>query len=123
MPPNANTATFTFPGLPNGRLADGAWRATLASADVADPIGRHLTNTAGGGSAGDGWRFGFVRLTADTNRDGRVDVRDLGAFAQNYGRSTAAGPSGGDFNYDGRVDVLDLGALAQQYGKSYTPPA
>ena len=90
--PATDTATSTFPGLPNGRLTDGAWRATLASADVSDPIGRHLTNTSGGGSPDEGWRFGFVRLAADANRDGRVDVLDLGVLAQNYGRTTRRGP-------------------------------
>jgi M6 family metalloprotease-like protein len=43
----------------------------------------------------------------DVNADGILDLRDLLAFARQYG---TAGPAG-DLNGDGRVDDLDLGLL------------
>ena len=55
-------------------------------------------------------------IPGDANRDGRVDVGDLGILAANYGNIAGAAWAGGDFNLDGRVDVGDLGILAANYG-------
>ena len=61
----------------------------------------------------------------DANRDGLVDVGDLGILAANYGQDLATDlPNAtawewygyGDFNSDGVVDVGDLGILAANYG-------
>jgi hypothetical protein len=65
--------------------------------------------------------FSFLPLSAslipgDANKDGVVDVGDLGILAANYGTTTGATWSMGDFNGDGVVDVGDLGILAANYG-------
>ena len=41
---------------------------------------------------------------------------DLGILAANYGLTSGAVWSKGDFNGDGKVDVGDLGILAANYG-------
>jgi hypothetical protein len=52
-------------------------------------------------------------LSGDANRDGIVDVTDLGILATNW---QVSGTSvGGDFNFDGLVDVTDLGILATNW--------
>jgi hypothetical protein len=57
-----------------------------------------------------------VQLPGDANRDGKVDVSDLGILAANYGITAGATWGMGDFNNDGKVDVSDLGILAANYG-------
>ncbi len=52
----------------------------------------------------------------DANRDGHVDVSDLGILATNYGAGAESGWTTADFNADGTVDVSDLGILATNYG-------
>ena len=51
----------------------------------------------------------------DANRDGIVNVGDLGILAANYGGSNKTWDEG-DFNDDGLVNVGDLGILAANYG-------
>jgi hypothetical protein len=53
----------------------------------------------------------------DANKDGMVDVGDLGILAANYGGTGKAWEQG-DFNGDTLVDVGDLGILAANYGSS-----
>ena len=57
-------------------------------------------------------------LNGDANTDGKVSIADLGAVADNYGRSGDANWTHGDFNGDGLVGIADLGALADGYGSS-----
>jgi hypothetical protein len=59
-----------------------------------------------------------VSIPGDANRDGMVNVGDLGILAYNYGTPTDATWSMGDFNGDGKVNVGDLGILAGNYGYS-----
>jgi hypothetical protein len=54
-------------------------------------------------------------IPGDANKDGVVDVCDLGILAANYGSSNKDWAQG-DFNSDGIVDVGDLGILAANYG-------
>lgn len=51
----------------------------------------------------------------DLNGDLRVDVRDVGLFAGDFGASTYSFRS--DLNPDGRVDLADLGVFAQALGE------
>jgi hypothetical protein len=55
-------------------------------------------------------------ISGDANKDGVVDVGDLGILAANYGMTSGATWVMGDFNNDGVVDVGDLGILAANYG-------
>jgi hypothetical protein len=56
-------------------------------------------------------------IPGDANRDGMVDVGDLGIVAAHYGVEFHATWSMGDFNGDEDVDVGDLGILAAHYGE------
>jgi hypothetical protein len=58
-----------------------------------------------------------VASPGDANKDGMVDVGDLGILAANYGGTGKAWEQG-DFNGDTLVDVGDLGILAANYGSS-----
>jgi hypothetical protein len=102
-----NTATFTFPGFANGILPDGVYEAVLSDA-VADLFGNALASAH---------QLGFFVLAGDANRDGVVNIADLGILAANWqqaGRSF----SQGDYNYDGMVNIADLGILAANWQKS-----
>jgi hypothetical protein len=55
-------------------------------------------------------------IPGDANKDGKVDVSDLGILAANYGATAGATWETGDFNNDNKVDVSDLGILAANYG-------
>jgi fibronectin-binding autotransporter adhesin len=57
-------------------------------------------------------------LFGDTDLSGTVDIADLGTVALNYGRTSGATWSEGDFNGDGKVDISDLGTIALNYGDS-----
>ncbi len=62
-------------------------------------------------------------IPGDANRDGSVDVSDLGILATNYGAAGTFGWEDGDFTGDGAVDVSDLGILATNYGTVPTSQA
>jgi hypothetical protein len=66
--------------------------------------------------------FSIVIIPGDANKDGSVDVGDLGILAANYGGSNKSWGQG-DFNGDGLVDVGDLGILAAHYGEGSTQPS
>jgi hypothetical protein len=57
-----------------------------------------------------------LAMNGDTNLDGSVDFSDLTTFAAQFGRTTDATWSAGDFNYNGFVDRVDLGLLEANYG-------
>ncbi|NTV31091.1 hypothetical protein HGA91_03905 [candidate division WWE3 bacterium] len=59
-------------------------------------------------------------LIADINRDGAIDVFDLGILSANYNRRTSDDPanlqlSRSDINKDGSINVYDLGILIGVY--------
>ena len=58
----------------------------------------------------------------DADKNGAVDVVDLGILATNYDTPAGATWAKGDFNADGAVDVIDLGILATNYGWAATGP-
>jgi len=57
----------------------------------------------------------------DANRDGVVDVSDLGILAAHYG-GQENNWGAGDFNGDGSTEVSDLGILAANYGFGVLAP-
>ncbi len=61
-----------------------------------------------------GWVCGQYLLRVDLDRDGEVDVVDLGILLSNWGSTSK--PLA-DINQDGRVDVVDLGILLSNWGK------
>jgi hypothetical protein len=60
-------------------------------------------------------------VPGDADRDGDVDLVDLGTLASNYGTTSGAIWSMGDFDMDGDVDLVDLGSLAGNYGYGGSP--
>jgi len=59
-------------------------------------------------------------LWGDTNRDGSVNLLDLGNMADHWGDTTSVGWAEGDLNGDGVVNLLDLGIMADAWGNSLT---
>jgi hypothetical protein len=108
----ANVATFTFPGLPNGVLPDGNYRATLAAGSFADEWGNAYPVA---------YDYNFFALAGDADHDRDVDVNDLGILATHWQKSPRAF-SQGDFDYNGTVDVNDLGILASHWQQGLAPP-
>src|SRR5688500_7192563 len=83
-----NTATNAFGSV----LADGNYRAALASEDV---------KNAGGESLNGDHVLDFYFLGADADRDRDVDLQDFNRYAANQGQSGRTF-SQGDWNYDGQ---------------------
>jgi hypothetical protein len=104
----SNIATFNFPGLTNGRLATGRYRAVLLASGI-DSSGVHLDGN-GDGTANDNYTFDFIHLPGDVNGDGRVNITDFQRLETNYGK-TGATWADGDFNYDGTVNDADVRIL------------
>jgi hypothetical protein len=107
-----NTATFTFPGYPNGVLPNGSYAARIHTS---------LIDAFGNAMAVD-QTLNFFVLAGDANHDGKVDVADLGILASNW-QQTGRTFSQGDFTYDGKVDVADLGILASNWQGSLPMPS
>lgn len=58
-----------------------------------------------------------VRMPGDTDCNGKVDVKDVGQEAKNYGNPTYDIKY--DLNDDGLIDVRDLAISCKNYGKTY----
>ncbi len=64
----------------------------------------------------------YAVITPDTNRDGKVDIKDLAYVARSFGSSPEHlsdrwNPMA-DLNADGRVDIKDLALVALYFGKT-----
>jgi hypothetical protein len=93
----------------------------IMESDLASANGTDMTFNGNPGFAfEEGFKFAaelhLAPLAGDANKDGKVDVSDLGILAANYGLVAGATWTMGDFNQDGKVDVSDLGILAANYG-------
>ena len=53
-------------------------------------------------------RTGAVWMDGDFNQDGHVGIADLGALADNYGKTSGATWRDGDFNRDGKVGIAGM---------------
>ncbi len=111
--PATNTAVFAFPGLPNGILPDGRYRATLTGSGITGPTGQAV----GGNPV-----LNFFFLNGDANRDARVNLDDFNIVAGNFGQSPRDFTQG-DFNYDGTVNLEDFNILAGRFGQMVAPAA
>jgi len=105
----SNTASFSFPGYPNGVLPDGNYTGRVF-AGLPDFFGNPLPADA---------TFSFYFLNADANRDRSVNLDDFTILAANFGQ-VGRFFTQGDFNYDvsGAVNLDDFTILASQFGKT-----
>ncbi|HEV8293510.1 MAG TPA: choice-of-anchor Q domain-containing protein, partial [Tepidisphaeraceae bacterium] len=111
---NTKTATFTFPGYPNGVLPDGDYRAFLLKDGVEDYSHNHL--------ATDHMTI-FSFLLGDLNGDRSVSISDFITLASSLNKSNAT-YADGDVNYDGTVSISDFIDLAARFNTSLpTPPS
>jgi len=96
---------------------DGALDAALSGPAVSDSVVRadsagQLAFAYTGDHEGTVFELGPI-AAGDADRDGDVDLDDLGVLAGNYGE--AGGWTSGDFDYDDDIDLDDLGLLAGNY--------
>jgi hypothetical protein len=66
--------------------------------------------------------YSATLIGGDTDRDGDVDLVDLGNLAGSYGMVGEATWEMGNFDGDGDVDLVDLGILASNYGYGVASP-
>ncbi len=59
--------------------------------------------------------LGLPDNSGDANKDGKIDMKDLGAIKKEFNQK----PETADFNADGKVDMKDLGILKQYFGLSF----
>jgi hypothetical protein len=116
-----NTATFTVPGLPGARLANGDYTATLVAAGITDAAGNALDGNADFVAGGD-FSQSFFFLNGDANRDRAVNLLDFNILSTNFGQSPRDF-SQGDLNYDGQVNLIDFNILSGNFGQSLGPEA
>jgi hypothetical protein len=98
---DGRVARLTFPGHAGGVSPDGVYR---------------LIVQAGESGLSQDHLFEFFVLAGDANRDGKVDIADLGITAANWQQSPRHWHQG-DFNYDDLVGIADLGILAGNWQK------
>lgn len=114
---------FNSDGVLNPSDVDLLFAAVPGTVPPANPIfdvngDGKVVNTAGSpGSDVDYWLHALKQSEyGDADLSGQVNFDDLLVLAQNYGKSTLAHWSDGNFNGDGVVNFDDLLALAQHYG-------
>jgi hypothetical protein len=107
-----NAAVFSLSGAP---LADGNYRATIKAGSVSDNTGHSLAADA---------NFDFYFLSADANRDRKVDMTDFATLASKFA-TTGRSFSQGNFDYstDGKVDLTDFTFLASRFNQTLAPVA
>lgn len=103
-----NTATITFPGLPEARLANGSYTLQIAANAVTDTGGNPLIAD---------YRNEFTALTGDVNGDARVNQLDLFSVWRDQSRPLSSRNLNNDVNGDGTVDDKDLLLVRQHYLK------
>lgn len=97
-------ATFTFPGLVGGSLADGNHTATLVAAGIQDASGRLLDGN-GDGRGGDDYAFDLFRYFGDTQGDRDVDNAELFQLRRTFLETTGSDRFDPLFDHDGDNDV------------------
>jgi subtilisin-like proprotein convertase family protein len=114
--PATRTATWTFPGVPRGVLANGDYVARLKADRVTLADGGMLDGN-GDGMGGDDFTFRFTFLQGDMNGDRTVDSADLSILLRNLG-TAATGWDHGDLDFDGTVGFVDYQVMQRAYNGS-----
>ncbi|MSU19846.1 MAG: PKD domain-containing protein [Pedosphaera sp.] len=111
----ANRATWTFPALTGGSLADGNYRATLRADGIFDAASNPVAVFAADPQRSNS--FEFFRYYGDLDADRDVDALDLYSFSRAIRKR--AGELGFvaslDFNSDGEVGDADLASYRKHY--------
>lgn len=113
--PNGTVSSTTVSGSTLTINLAGAANAQTLVVNVADV--RHYAMAASGS-----YSFRLGVLAGDANRDGTVDITDLGILATNW-QLTSTGALPADFDFNGVVDITDLGILATNWQLSLLSPA
>jgi hypothetical protein len=98
----ANTAMWTFPGLPGGVLPSGGYTATLQTAGVTDMAGNPT-------SANGLETLSFSWLQGDVNESGAIDAADIDQLYDSFSASNNSPIV--DLDGDGNVDQQDVDRL------------
>ncbi len=109
-----HSATFTFPGLADGKLPEGRYIATVLAGGVGDTGGTPMQQD---------YVFSFHVLEGDLTGDGDVDRGDVARLLNYFGSTDGAVVGDGDLDGDGRVGVRDLVLLQRNYNWPLLSPA
>lgn len=115
----SRTATWTFPLVTKGILADGDYVARLKAGGVTLADGSMLDGN-GDGMGGDDFTFAFTFLQGDLTGDRTVDSADLAILLRNL-NTPATGWDHGDLDFDGKIGFGDYQAMQVAY--HHTLPA
>jgi hypothetical protein len=119
---NTNTATWIFPTLTGGSLADGNYTAQLMADGITDPAGNAVALTAA--NPQQSGAFSFFRYFGDVDGDRDVDFYDFFFYQRTSGKKT--GESGFnaalDFNGDGAITNADLDAYRAHHLTALAAP-
>ena len=103
-----NVATFDLPS----DVADGNYRLTLPSQNVADGVGHHLAADL---------MLDFFTFAGDANRDRIVNIGDFAVLASRFNQPGTF--SQGDFNYNGATEIGDFAILASKFNNTLPAPS
>ena len=103
--------------------ADGSFRVAVSEGtfDVTVKQPGYLTHTVKNITAnGADVELGVITLLAgDTNGDDMINIMDMAAFRQNFGKSGDAVTNAfTDTNGDGMVNIMDMGTFRKNFGKT-----
>ena len=105
--PGTNTAEWTFPLLPDGKLSEGNYAGRVLAAGIADAPGNPMAED---------YEFDFHVFSGDATGDRQVDDSDLLLVQQNYLKPPGPGrDDSADVNCDGEVNIFDLRIVRQNY--------
>lgn len=106
-----NTASLTFPGLPEGRLPEGRYTLTLAAGEITDASGTPVME----------FSEEITVLAGDATGDGQVNDLDLYRVWQALLQSGSPSAGNEDLDGDGQVTAADLELVRSRYRRALDP--
>jgi hypothetical protein len=101
---NNSTVTLTGGAYTFGAQANGDFQLQVTATDAA---GNPATKTL------------QIRLRSpDINRNGKVDIGDIGAITKNWSSADAA-VAGSDLSLNGKVDIADIGLVTKSWNQTF----
>src|SRR5205085_240466 len=114
-------------GLTSGKAHDaagvpGGVTKALGYAE-ASTLGIVGSGTLDGTQVDDSSLLIMYTISGDATMDRRVNALDFNALASNYGATSDAVWTAGDFNFDGMVDTNDFTEISRNFNASLTVPS